>query len=453
MLMTTCDTFDSPQTTDTDFPVSIHQHTEAKSFRSMQFSEWSRKSLMGTNISQQNGVVIVSYILPVILSKSKMGQWSAVWDNENILALSLNMRVSWVGSIRYANAPVPPEEEEAVCRVLNAMNCHPVFISQSMNHQFYDIYCKQHLWPMMHQVADVYGPLNLKDLSAQNQQDLWFNYSTVTRLFRDKVVEVYQQDDLIWIHGFHLMLLPSFLRRILLQAKIGIFFHTPFPSSEIWRTMARREDLIRGILSADHIGFHLYEYARHFRSVCHRLLGYNSDMSASGQLTVYVDGRVVTVTCMHVGVDLPRLQLALGSENFDLDVKAWKSKFPNRIVISGIDRLERLKGIPLKLGAIDLFMANYPEWHGKVVFAIIGVSAFERGDDYKQTQRDVLIRVAKLNSTYGTADVPLVYFEERLEKDIRLPQRLAFFAAADIFLSTATRYYYLLFPLMKIDFP
>jgi trehalose 6-phosphate synthase/phosphatase len=188
---------------------------------------------------------------------------------------------------------------------------------------------------MMHQVADVYGPLNLNEIGAKSQQDLWFNYSTVTRQFRDKVVEVYQQEDLVWIHGFHLMLLPSFLRRILLHAKIGIFFHTPFPSSEIWRTMTRREDLIRGILSADHIGFHLYEYARHFRSVCHRLLGYNSEMSPSGTLTVYVDGREVAITCMHVGVDLPRLQLALTSETFENEVRFWSSKFPNRIIVAG----------------------------------------------------------------------------------------------------------------------
>jgi trehalose 6-phosphate synthase/phosphatase len=188
----------------------------------------------------------------------------------------------------------------------------------------------------MHQVVDVYGPLNVTDIGAKSQQDLWFNYSTVTRLFRDKVVEVFHQEDLVWIHGFHLMLLPSFLRRILLQAKIGIFFHTPFPSSEIWRTMARREDLLRGILSADHIGFHLYEYARHFRSVCHRLLAYNSEMSATGSLNVYVDGRAVAITCMHVGVDLPRLQASLSSDNFEVEVTYWKNKFPHRIIIAGM---------------------------------------------------------------------------------------------------------------------
>lgn len=335
-MMSTCDTFDSPQSlSELELPPSLHQHTNIKSFRSRQFAEWSRKNYNKSANSSQCGVVIVSYILPVILSRSKTGQWSAVWDDENILALTLNMRVAWVGTIRYANGAIPPEEEESVSRVLLAMNCHAVFISQIMYKQFYDIYCKQYLWPLMHHVADIYGPLNLTDLGAKTQQDLWFNYSTVTRLFRDMVVEVYQQDDVVWIHGFHLMLLPSLLRRRLLQAKIGMFFHTPFPSSEIWRTNPRREDLLRGILSADHIGFHLYEYARHFRSVCHRLLGYNSEMSPSGVLTIYVDGREVAMTCMHVGVDLPRLQVSLASNVFDSEFRMWRSKFSPKIVIAG----------------------------------------------------------------------------------------------------------------------
>ena len=337
IMMSTCDIFDSPQSvTELELPSSLHQHTNVKSFRSRQFAEWTRKNVnKAASSSVPCGVVIVSYILPVILTKLKNGKWSAVWDDENILALTLNMRVTWVGTVRYSNGAVPPEEEEAVSRVLLAMNCHPVFISQVMNKQFYDIYCKQYLWPMMHHVADIYGPLNFTDLGAKSQQDLWFNYSTVTRLFRDKVVEVFQNDDIIWIHGFHLMLLPSLLRRRLIQAKIGMFFHTPFPSSEIWRTNPRREDLLRGILSADHIGFHLYEYARHFRSICHRLLGYNSEMSASGVLTVFVDGREVAITCMHVGVDLPRLQAALTSDTFESEFKMWRSKFPNKIVIAG----------------------------------------------------------------------------------------------------------------------
>jgi trehalose-6-phosphate synthase len=110
------------------------------------------------------------------------------------------------------------------------------------------------------------------------------------------------------------------------------------------------------------------------------------------------------------------------------------------LLLLGLDRLERLKGIPLKLNAINRFLEENPQWQGKLVFTIIGVTALERGGDYRQTQRDVIARVSNLNEKFTTDGIPTVYFEERSERDIRLPQRLAFFGAADILMSTATRF-------------
>ena len=408
----------------------------AATFRTQQLAEIGHRAQKNNALLSNDGVVIASYFLPIILSKSSSGKWSATWDSENILALTLDARVMWVGSVRYNGAAIPVEEEDAVTKVLAEMHCYPIFINETTHYQFYDVYCKQNLWLLLHQIADVYGPLDHEEIGAKGQQDLWFTYTTVNRIFRDKIVEVYNQGDIVWIHGFHLMLLPTFLRRFLQSAKIGYFFHTPFPSSEIWRTITRREDLLRGILSADHIGFHLYEYARHFLTTCHRVLGYNSEMSAGGTLTVNVDGREVAITCIHVGVDLPRLQVALHQEKFEETMNSWKNKFPNRTIVAGIDRLERLKGIPLKLIAIEQFMDENPKWLGKIVFAIIGISALERGDDYRQTQHDVTVMAERINNKFNDS---LVYFEERKDSDCRLFQRLAFFAIADILMITATR--------------
>lgn len=243
---------------------------------------------------------------------------------------------------------------------------------------------------------------------------------------------------MVWIHGFHLMLLPSFLRRSLTTARIGYYFHTPFPSSELWRTMTRREDLLRGILAADQIGFHLYEYARHFLTTCQRLLGYGHEMTPGGVLAVNVDGREVAVTCIHVGIDLLRIEGVLSHSSFDHKVAVWRKRFPDKIVVSGIDRLERLKGIPLKLLAIDEFMAENPRWRGKLLFSIIGVTAPERGIDYLQTLRDVTIMVARLNEKYSTGPGDqVVFFQEK--KDVPLDERLAFFGASDMLMITAPR--------------
>ena len=102
-------------------------------------------------------------------------------------------KICWVGTVRYNGAPIPVEEEMAVANLLASMSCFPVFITQIMHHQFYEVFCKQNLWLLLHHVADVYGPLNQAEIGAKGQQDLWFAYSTVNRLFRDKVVEIYQK--------------------------------------------------------------------------------------------------------------------------------------------------------------------------------------------------------------------------------------------------------------------
>jgi trehalose 6-phosphate synthase/phosphatase len=155
----------------------------------------------------------------------------------------------------------------------------------------------------MHQIGDVFGPMNLADIGAKSQQDLWFTYSTVNRLFKDKVVEAFHQGDMVWIHGFHLMLLPSFLRRVLQSARIGFFFHTPFPSSEIWKTIPRRDDLLRGILAADQIGFHLFEYARNFFTACRKILELYTINKKGGFLGIEYNGRTIILNVNHIGIN------------------------------------------------------------------------------------------------------------------------------------------------------
>ncbi len=89
--------------------------------------------------------------------------------------------------------------------------------------------------------------------------------------------------------------------------------------------------------------------------------------------------------------------------------------------------------------AVDQFLEEHPQYIGKMVFTIIGISAGERGQDYRQTQHDVKILIGRLNEKYSEDGTSMFYFEERHDKDIRLAQRLAYFAAADILMMTATR--------------
>mmetsp|Transcript_105 Transcript_105/g.189 ORF Transcript_105/g.189 Transcript_105/m.189 type:complete len:1079 (+) Transcript_105:193-3429(+) len=411
---------------------SINVHAYAKEIRTRKFADVGRKS--HDSIRASDSVLVVSYFLPVVVKKDSKGRWTAEWNNENILSFETRLRVSWVGTINTTET-ITSEDEETLAAVLRLINCFPIFVGKDMHKKFYDVFCKQHLWPILHHNGDVYGPVGLNGLDHQNEKNLWFTYTTVNNLFRTKVVEVYHEGDLIWVHGFHLMLLPSFLRRRIQRARIGIFLHTPFPSSEIWKTLWCREEILQGILSADQVGFHLYEYARHFLTTCRRVLGTHYEFDASGSLIVETGGRKICITCMHVGVDHRHITHAVSRGDFVPEVMSWQKKFSGKTVITGIDRLERLKCIPLKLVTIEHFIKENPGYFGRVVFVIIGITAPERGSDYLQTQRDVTCLVNRINREYPG----LIYYEERKESQMKLFQRLSLFCVSDILMVTSAR--------------
>ena len=282
------------------------------------------------------------------------------------------------------------------------------------------------------------------------EKELWAAYNTVNRKFAEVVVQCFNEGDLVWVHGFHLLILPSYLTRRIPMAKVGIFLHTPFPSSEIFRTLWCREDLLRGMLNADQVGFHLFEYARHFLTCCRRLLGLNYGMipDASGGHTLAIanNGRNVAVTSIHAGIEPPVLNQIVSHGSTMAEAASIRNRFFGKTIFCAIDRLESLKGIPLKLLAVERFLKRCPEYIGKIVLIQIGISAFERGRDYEQTKREVAMMAAKINDMWpGT-----IQFQECTESNMRLQQRMALMRAADVVLVTPIRDGLNLIPLVSM---
>eukprot|EP00548_Thalassiothrix_antarctica_P008749 CAMPEP_0194154710 /NCGR_PEP_ID=MMETSP0152-20130528/61602_1 /TAXON_ID=1049557 /ORGANISM="Thalassiothrix antarctica, Strain L6-D1" /LENGTH=1069 /DNA_ID=CAMNT_0038860987 /DNA_START=311 /DNA_END=3520 /DNA_ORIENTATION=+ len=425
------------------------------------------------HLNSTDGLVVVSAFLPVVLHRSDDGDWSADWDYEMLLSMQTHLRVTRVGIVKWRGwhgnrgaygspeAGVPDDEHEKVEACLRPFNCVPVWIEPTLFGEFYNGFCKSVLWPVLHNVTSVYkstpqasGPGYGKhhpevqgDFSDYTMDDvgqglihgdggeeaeLWASYNAVNRLYADVVVQCFNEGDLVWVHGFHLLILPSYLSRRIPMAKVGLFLHTPFPSSEIFRTIWCREDLLRGMLSADQVGFHLYEYARHFLTCCRRLLGLNSGMipdTAGGHtLAIDINGRHVAVTSIHAGIE-PSVLNQILQHSVTLDkANSIRNQFQGKVVFCAIDRLESLKGIPLKLLGFERFLTRCPKWVGKIVLIQVGISAFERGDDYIKTKREVTELVDRLNTTWpGT-----VHFQECPESEMRLQQRIALLRAADV---------------------
>ena len=122
------------------------------------------------------------------------------------------------------------------------------------------------LWPLLHYHP---GEMSFDECA-------WYAYQKANRLFSKQIASEVEDDDIIWVHDYHLMLLPAMLREEIgtrkSNIKIGFFLHTPFPSSEIYRILPVREEILHGVLQSDLVGFHTFDYARHFLSSCHKIL-------------------------------------------------------------------------------------------------------------------------------------------------------------------------------------
>ena len=99
----------------------------------------------------------------------------------------------------------------------------------------------------------------------------WEAYVRVNERFCDAVVAVARPGDVVWVQDYHLMLLPSLVRAAVPEAQVGFFLHIPFPDYETFRMLPWRAELVHGVLGADLIGFHAYDYVRHFLSSCRQM--------------------------------------------------------------------------------------------------------------------------------------------------------------------------------------
>ena len=256
-------------------------------------------------------------------------------------------------------------------------------------------------------------------------------YKEVNKKFADKIVKNSKKGDLIWIHDFHLMLVPAMVREKFPDARIGFFLHTPFPSSELFRTFPWRKPILEGLLGADLIGFHTYDYLRHFRSSILRVLGIDSDMTG-----IQHHGRHIALDAIPVGADVGRIEEILKKPKVQSNYKALeKSTGPLKILL-GVDRLDYTKGILNRLEAYELFLDEYPEWRGKVEFFQIIVPSRIEVDSYSDLKQQIDALAGRVNAQYGKPDwMPIRCFYRQLQMD----DLINYYARADVAVVTPLR--------------
>ncbi|XP_018492898.2 probable alpha,alpha-trehalose-phosphate synthase [UDP-forming] 7 [Raphanus sativus] len=381
-------------------------------------------------------MIIVANRLP-LKAERQNGSWSFTWD-QDALYLQLkdgfpeDMEVLYVGSL---SVDVEPREQEEVARILlEKFKCVPTFFPPDLRSKFYDGFCKRQLWPLFHYML----PFSPPDGGGGKRFDrsMWEAYVAANKLFFQRVIEVINpDDDFVWIHDYHLMVLPTFLRRRFNRIRMGFFLHSPFPSSEIYRSLPVREEILRSLLNSDLIGFHTFDYARHFLACCSRMLGLEYQ-SKRGYIGLEYYGRTVGIKIMPVGIDMGRIQSVMKCSEEEGNVMELKKRYEGKTVLLGIDDLDVFKGIDLKLLAMEEMLKQHPSWRGRAVLVQIVNPARGKGIDVEKTRGEIEESCGRINEEFGGGYYqPIVY----IDTPMSITEVNAYYHIAECVVVTAVR--------------
>ena len=329
---------------------------------------------------------------------------------------------TWVGTIGMPTDALTEHVKRSISEKLeNDFDSLTVYVGDNDFDGHYSHYCKTILWPHFHyQIPD-------SPKSKAYEDHSFGHYVKLNQAFADRITKNWKRGDVIWIHDYHLLLLPSMLRKQLPDAQIGFFLHVAFPSSEIFRCLATRKELLDGMLGANLLGFQTDEYGHHFLQTCSRLLCVEATKDG-----VQLEERFVNVDTFPIGIDPQLLDQRREAPDVAEWIKIIQDKYHGKRIIVGRDKLDNIRGVRQKILAYELFLNMYPTYSDKVVLIQIATSTTEQ-TELEATVSDIVTRV---NSTHSTlAHQPLVF----LKQDISYSQYLALITVAECFMITSLR--------------
>ncbi len=367
-------------------------------------------------------LIVASVRLPVSVY-SEDGRWDVRQSPGGLAtalrAVAARRPFTWIG---YPGVEVPPEDQDQVRKQLAEKHTNvPIFLEQEDFDGFYGEASNRVLWPLFHNLP---GPKVF-------DRDAWERYRQVNQRFADAIVEHAEPGDTVWVHDYQLMLVPEILRRRQLDCAIGFFLHIPFPSSAHYRTLPCREEILRGMLGADLIGFHTYEYVDNFRRASLRVLGLESEPEH-----VRMPSHDAHLGVLPIGIEPDEIHAFARTPEAIQQYDELVANYAGKKVVLGVDRLDYTKGLPQKLLAFEELLCKRPELRDQVV--LIQVAAPSRQDvvEYQSLQREINEMVGRINGAYGTlSSTPIHYINRNVPR-----QRLAaLYKLADVALVTPVR--------------
>jgi len=286
---------------------------------------------------------------------------------------------------------------EVMEKCLSEFRAYPVPVSKNEMDNFYLGFCNKTIWPLFH-CFPAYAVFD---------EDFWNYYRGVNEIFSDTIIKILKPDDILWIHDYHLMLLPKLIRDKFPEIPIGFFLHIPFPPYEVFRLLPKvwRKEILDGLLGANLIGFHINEYTQNFLRCILRISGYENNIGE-----INIGDRVVKADTFPMGIQFKKFFDAMDNPKIQKKREALKQTFGNMKAILSVDRLDYTKGILNRLSGYDLFLQKNPDWHKKVIFILITVPSRIGIESYQRMKNKIDELVGKINSRFGSIDwIPINY--------------------------------------------
>jgi trehalose 6-phosphate synthase/phosphatase len=377
-------------------------------------------------------IVLVSNRLPFTVAEKDGDiefQNSAGGVATGLHALLETIEIPNIGSAEYVwigwpGGRVSPQLEGRVkSDAQSRFHAYPVFLSEQEIDAFYSGFCNKTIWPLFH-----YFPLY-----ARYEPEYWAHYKKVNEAFGEAALEILKPGDLLWIHDYHLMLLPAIIRARLPDLSIGFFLHIPFPHYEIFRFLPAewRRDLLEGLLGADLVGFHTFDYAQYFLRCVLRILGHDNQM---GKLLI--QDRTVKVMSFPMGVPFNKFATAADSAVVCEEKETLKRTLGQTKLILSVDRQDYSKGILNRLEGFETFLETNPDWRGKVTLLMVVVPSRIGIEDYERMKKGIEELVGRINGQFGSVSWTPILYQYRA---LSFESLVALYTISDVALVTPLR--------------
>ncbi len=334
-------------------------------------------------------------------------------------SLQVPFEKHWIG---WPGVCVEQEDEKrSIRQQLEKMNFHPVFLSEQQYSDYYEGYSNSTIWPLCHYFF-AYTLI---------KKNFWDSYKEVNRLFCEEICKLVNPDDWVWVQDYQLMLLPRMLRDCTPTLHIGYFHHIPFPSYELFRILPERAEILEGLLGADFIGFHTYDYMRHFISAAERVLRINFNLDEA-----MIDNRTIRIDALPMGINYELYHKSSSNPKVWQEVEKNRLLFGRHKLILSVDRLDYSKGILHRLHGFETFLEQHPEYHSKVTLAMVIVPSRDHVGSYANLKTKIDETIGAINGRYSSINwTPVCYFYHSFSFE----ELTALYFVADVALVTPLR--------------